>query len=70
LESLTNDTVSTEEEQALARIVMFSSRVKDNKQLRSIIDTAQIGLQRQVYAQIVPHLSFKPQSFRKLMRHA
>lgn len=64
------DTISTEEEQALARVAMFAARVKDNKQLRSIVGTAQLGLQRQVYAQIVPHLSFKPQTFRKLMRNA
>lgn len=64
------ETVATDQEQATAKIAMFAGRIKDNDQLRAIVRSAQLGLQRGVYNQIVPYLSFKPQSFRKLIRHA
>ena len=65
-----NDTQATEEEQAQARIAELASNIKDEKQLRQILETAVIGLRRSVYNQIVPHLAFTPKPYRKLMRHA
>ena len=65
-----NDTQSSEEDQAQVRIAYLASLIHDEKQLRNIVGSAQLGLQRGVYNQLVPHLSFTPRTFRKLMRNA
>lgn len=60
----------TEQEACDVRIAELARQIKDEKQLRKILLTAQIGLRKGVYLQILPHLSFKPREYRKLMRHA
>jgi hypothetical protein len=70
LESRPNDTMSTEEELAQTQIADLAAQIKDEKQLRSILLAAHIGLRWGVYNQIVPHLTFKPREYRKLMKHA
>jgi hypothetical protein len=65
-----NDTQSSEEDRAQVRIAYLASLIHDEKQLRQVVNSAQLGLQRGVYNQLLPHLSFKPRNFRKLMRNA
>lgn len=65
-----NDTESSEEDKAQLLIADLASRIKDDKQLRSVLLAAHIGMRQGVYHQILPHLSFTPRSYRKLMRHA
>jgi hypothetical protein len=60
----------TEQQAADLRIHELAGRIKDEKQLRAILVTTVLGLRRGVYNKLVPHLSFKPRTFRKLMREA
>ena len=64
------DNQSSEEDQAQARIAYLASLIRDEKQLRQVVGSAQLGLRKGVYDQLLPHLSFTPRTFRKLMRNA
>jgi hypothetical protein len=59
-----------EHQEATLRIHELAAKIKDEKQLQAILKTAIYGLRRGVYDQLVPHLSFKPRPYRKLMRNA
>jgi len=65
-----NDRATTDVEYEEAVIAELSSKIKDEKELRRILLSATLGLRKGVYNNILPHLTFKPRSFRKLMRDA
>ena len=60
----------TEQQEAELRIHELAAKIKDEKQLQAILKTTILGLRRGVYNQLLPHLSFKPRPYRKLMRNA
>lgn len=59
----------TEQQEAEFRIHELAAKIRDEKHLRAILMTAILGLRPKVYKQLVPHLSFTPRPFRKLMRN-
>jgi hypothetical protein len=67
--SMETEQALTEEQAAELRIHELAQKIRDEEHLRFILRQSKIGLRRQVYEQIVPHLKFSPRSYRKLMKH-
>lgn len=65
---LSTETELTQEQRAELKIHELAAAIENNYQLRKVVGNAVIGLRKAVYEQIVPHLSFKPLPYKKLMQ--
>ena len=54
---------------ALFRIQMLAKGIRNNRELRRVVRSAEPPLQEGVYAMIVPHLKFTPLPFERINSH-